>query len=64
MLDAILGANASRSPRESFRKQMERDNMEQLRSEGEVPLQYDETKVNDMGDVTSLWKPFGKLWRK
>ena len=63
-LDAILGANSSRNPADSFRKQMERDNMEELKSEDEVPLNYREIKSEDMGDLTSMWKPFGRLWRK
>lgn len=63
-LDAVLGANAIRSPRQSLRKQMERENMEQLMTKGEVPLKYDQVGVQDLGDVTSSWQHFGKLFRK
>ena len=64
MLDAILGANSSRTPRESMRKQMQKENMEQLQTPGEVPLKYDETNIKDFGDVTSMWKPLHRIWRK
>jgi hypothetical protein len=63
-LDAILGANANRTPREAFRRQMERDNMEELRSDNEVPLKYDEVTAKDMGDMTSLWRSASQVWRK
>ena len=62
-LDAILGANAIRTPRESTRRQMEQENMEELR-EGDVPLQYNEVSSKDLGDVTSLWKSVSVLFRK
>jgi len=64
MLDALLGANVSRSPRESLRRQMQQENMEQLKTEGEIPLNYNEITIKDMGDVTSLWNPLKGLWRK
>lgn len=63
-LEAVLGANISRNAHESFRKQMQRENMEQLKTEGEVPLSYNEISIKDMGDVTSMWKPFGRITRK
>jgi hypothetical protein len=63
-LEAVLGANSARSPREAARKQMQRDNMEELKTDGEVPLKYNEVNATDMGDLTSMWNPFGRLWRK
>lgn len=64
MLEAVLGANAYRNPKEAFRKQMEQENIEQLKTAGEIPLAYDDVKIEDMGDVTSLWKSFGRFHRK
>lgn len=63
-LDAILGANSARTPRESLRRQMQMENEEELKSEGEVPLRYSEISGKDMGDLTSLWKPFKRLTYK
>jgi hypothetical protein len=43
---------------------MQRDNIEEMKIEGEVPLSYKEVGSADMGDLTSLWTPFGRGWRK
>jgi hypothetical protein len=63
-LEAVLAANSARTGREAFRQQLERENMEELKSEGDVPLQYDEIKMKDMGDVTSMWNSFKGFVRK
>ncbi|MFA5031237.1 MAG: hypothetical protein WC495_06665, partial [Patescibacteria group bacterium] len=39
-------------------------NMEELKSGDDVPLQYDEIKMKDMGDVTSMWNSFKGFVRK
>ncbi len=63
LLQAIIGANQARSPREAARRQMEQENMEELRTGNEVPLKYTQTSATDMGDLTSMWSPF-RGWRK
>lgn len=65
VLEALLQANKiSRNPRDAFRKQMEKESLEELDIEGTVPLKYDKVEIKDMGDVTSLWKRLGGFVRK
>lgn len=63
-LEAVLAANSARTGREAFRNQLQKENMEELKSGNEVPLKYDEVKMEDMGDITSMWTPFRGFTRK